>query len=138
MSQINNNWSNFLVEWKMDNSGYKIDESGFYNRRGSAVWGFCGIMPNMGTKGGRILTLDICSICFSDTHIVPVDRIRTKRDLEGKNPLLVCRFCFDSKVEIPISGGRTNFAQKKQQEKSRKRRMLNRAVHHGRHKARKV
>ncbi len=121
--------------------GYKIDENGFYYRR--ALW--CGdfvesqyYMPNVGTKGDRILTLDICSICFSDTHIVPVDEIRTKRDLKGKNPLLVCRYCFDSKVEIPTSGGRTNFAQKKQQEKSCKRRMLNRAVHHGRHKGRKV
>lgn len=70
-------------------------------------------MPNTGTKGGRILTLDICSICFSDTPIVPVDEIRTKRDLEGKNPLLVCRYCFDSKVEIPTSGGREQTSHRK-------------------------
>ena len=30
----------------------------------------------------------------------------------GKNPLLVCRYCFDKNIEIPCSGGRTNMKEK--------------------------
>ncbi len=68
--------------------------------------------------------MDVCAICFADTHIVSPEEIRAKKDVKGKNPLPVCRFCFDLDVDIPTSGGRTNYAQKAQQEKTCKRNSL--------------
>ena len=39
----------------------------------------------------------------------------------GKNPLLVCRYCFDKNIEIPCSGGRTNMKEKKDQGQKKRR-----------------
>ena len=68
-----------------------------------------------GVKGGRIVTKDVCAICYETDNIVLANEIRQKRNMGGKNPLLVCRCCFDKNIEIPCSGGRTNMKQKKDQ-----------------------
>ena len=47
-----------------------------------------------------------------------------KMDNGGKNPILVCRFCFDKKFEIPCSGGRKNQKQKVDQQEHTKRKSL--------------
>ncbi len=92
--------------------------------------------PTTGLKGGRIVTEDVCTICFGNTDMVPVEEIRRERNVGGKNPLLVCRYCFDSNIEIPCSGGRTNFKKKKDQQQSTKRKQLKENVQAGRRKAR--
>ena len=48
----------------------------------------------------------------NENDIVLADEIWTKRDIGGKNPLLICRYCFEMYVEIPCSGGCTNMKEK--------------------------
>ncbi len=66
------------------------------------------------------------------------EEIMTKRDLKGKNPLVVCRWCFDSRVDVLTSGGRTNFSMKKQQEEMTNRKRIYHAVQSCRRKDRKM
>ena len=93
--------------------------------------------PATGLKGGRIVTNDVCAICYDADNIVSADEIRKKRDIGGKNPLLVCRYCFDKNIEIPCSGGRTNMKQKKDQAQSTKRKQLEDNIESGRRMGRK-
>ena len=92
--------------------------------------------PNTGLKGGRIVTEDVYTICCDNADIVSIEEIRKERNIGGKNPLLICRLCFDSNVDIPCSGGRTNMKQKNEQDQSKKRKQLNESVNAGRRKAR--
>ena len=48
--------------------------------------------PKYGVKGNRIVTEDICAICYEDEDIVSAEEICDKRDVGGKNQLLVCRY----------------------------------------------
>ena len=118
----------------LENTGFICDddigvESGHYARRQTR----CGDI-----KGGRIMTKDICAVCYEDDDIVSEVEIRKKRNIGGKNPLLVCRYCFDKNFEIPCSGGRTNEKEKKSQEKSSKRKGLEENVQSGRRKGRRT
>ena len=120
--------------------GHKIDTDRFYAmhhlRCGDYVESQY-YMPDTGTKGGRIVTANCCSICFSHDSILSVCEIRNNRNLGGNIHLVVCRHCFDSNFEIPTSGGRANMKHKKQQEKSNKRKSMDIAVQNGRRKERK-
>ena len=109
-------------------------ESGHYARRQTRCDDFIESQyynPKLGVKGGRIVTKDICAVCYEDDDIVSEVEIRKKRNIGGKNPLLVCRYCFDKDFEIPCSGGRTNEKEKKSQEKSPKRKGLEENVQSG-------
>ena len=53
------------------------------------------------TTGGRIRTTDICALCCSSDGLVSVDQIQNERDVGGKVPLPICRFCIDLNVKIP-------------------------------------
>eukprot|EP00957_Ditylum_brightwellii_P111580 8510830-Ditylum_brightwellii.AAC.1 len=110
------------------------EESGFYVRQALRCGDF--IEPQYynskkGIQGGRIVTEDICAICYKKDNIVSADEIRAKRDIGGKNPLLVCRFCFDSNVEIPCSAGQTNMKEQKDQKRCTKRKQLDDSVASG-------
>ena len=48
---------------------------------------FIHVDPSSGVKGRRIVTKDICAICYETEEIVQIDEIRKKRDVGGKNPL---------------------------------------------------
>ena len=104
-------------------------ESGHYARRQTRCGDF---------KGGLIVTKDICAVCYKDDDIVSEVEIRKKQNIGGKNPFLVCRYCFDKNFEIPCSGGRTNEKEKKSQEKSPKRKGLEENVQSGRRKGRQT
>ena len=85
------------------------------------------------------MTKDICAaICYEAEDVVSIDVARASRDIGGKNPLPVCRYCFDMNVEIPCSGGRTNFKEKKDQSKRTKRKQLDEAIASGYRKERKA
>ena len=60
------------------------------------------------------------------------------RDVGGKNPLQACRYCFDSILKVPTSGGSSNTIQKKNQSQAKKKRQLEKAVASGRRKGRKM
>ena len=83
------------------------------------------------------MTEDICAICYERQGIVQADEICKKRDIGGKNPLLVCRYCFDKNFEISCSGGRVNVKQKKAQDEQTKRKSLDRHCGNGHRKERK-
>ena len=75
---------------------------------------------------------------FYDTEdIVSADEIRKVRNMGGKNPLLVCRYCFDKGIKIPSSGGRTNMNEKKDQTKQTKKRQIDKHVQQGIRKERR-
>mmetsp|Transcript_6914 Transcript_6914/g.20751 ORF Transcript_6914/g.20751 Transcript_6914/m.20751 type:complete len:193 (-) Transcript_6914:8-586(-) len=123
--------------------GSKIRGRGkfFYSRRamkyGFPIEASC-YNQSTGTKGGRIVTKDICALCYVDADLVAPNEIRKKRDdLEGKTPLTMCQACVDSPgFTVPCSGKRVNFAQKKRQEKGKKNAQREEAVNSGRKKRR--
>lgn len=94
--------------------------------------------PAEGIRGKRITTADICAICYEGGDMVSVDEIRSKIDVGDKIPLMVCRYCFEQKVEIPCSGGRTNTIQKRRQKQHKKRKQLDKSVERGLRKGRKT
>ena len=63
--------------------------------------------------------------------------IKKSHDIGGKNPLLVCRDCFNSKIKIPTSGGPSNAIESKQQKLASKRTKLDAAIQNELRKARK-
>ncbi len=80
---------------------------------------------------------DVCAICYRTSDTVSADVIREEKNIGGKNPLLVCQFCFDSNIEIHCSGGRTNMKQKNVQEQSSKRKQMDEHVKAGQRNTRK-
>ena len=90
------------------------------------------ILTKLAPHPPQIVTNDVCAICYDADNIVSADEIRKKKDICGKNPLLVCRYCFEKNIEIPCSGGRTNMKQKKDQAQSTKRKQLDDNVESGR------
>ena len=116
------------------------DVGGFYVRRQLR----CGdwiesayYNPTAGLRGGRIVTEDICAICFGNDDIVSVEEIKRKRNIGGKRPLLICRHCFESNVEIPCSGGLVSTKEKKDQQKRQRTKQMEAHVERGRKKARR-
>ena len=64
--------------------------------------------PKYGVKGNRVLTKDICEICYVDEDIVLSEEIYYEHDVGGKNQFLVCIYCFDMNIKITCFGGPTN------------------------------
>ena len=93
--------------------------------------------PSAGLRGGRIHTQDICAICYGEDEIVSADEIRREKDTKGRNPLPICRFCFDNNTEVPLTGGRANMVEKSAQQASKKNKLHIDAVSRGRKKAKK-
>ena len=61
------------------------------------------------------------------------------RDVDRKNPMPVCEYCFNSNVNIPLSQGnyKANVKQQNEQSAKKKKRQLESAVAKGHHKKRK-
>ena len=94
--------------------------------------------PATGTKGGRIVTEDVCSLCYVKEDLISVDELIMKCDVGGKMPLTICKHCFDTGVVPPCSGARRkNVAQATRQSKAKKKRQLDEAVKKGRKKGRR-
>ena len=80
------------------------------------------------SKGGRLVMVNICSICYSFHDVLSDAKIKRRRNIGGKNPLLVCRDCFNSNIKIPTSGGSSNAREKQGQGGAAKTRKLQVAV----------
>jgi len=58
--------------------------------------------------------------------------------MKGRNPLLLCRFCFDNNTEVvPLTVGRAKMVKKSAQQASKKNKLHIDAVRMGRKKAKK-
>ena len=71
-----------------------------------------------------------------DDDLVSPDEIKRSGDVGGKNPLTICRGCFNDGVEPPCTGGRRNVAQTMQQRKNAKKRRHDAVPSAGRQKPR--
>mmetsp|Transcript_38199 Transcript_38199/g.62502 ORF Transcript_38199/g.62502 Transcript_38199/m.62502 type:complete len:137 (-) Transcript_38199:7-417(-) len=127
------------LERKGYNCGDKIGVDKFYARRAL----MCGHQiestyynPNTGTKGGRIITEGICALCYVNDDLVTPNELMKSLNLSRKAPLTICRGCFESGIEPPSSGGRTNVRQAAQQNKVTKKRKVGEAVKAGERRAR--
>ena len=131
------------VELKLERDGFvcgmDIKGGKFYSRRAL----LCGhpieseyYNPATGTKGGRIVTKDICAVCYIADDLVTPNEIRKLKDLGGKTPLTICRGCLDSGVVLPCSSKRQNTKQATQQKKAATKRKLDKVTKSGRRKAR--
>ena len=80
------------------------------------------------------MTVDICDICYEKEDIVQADKIKKNQDIGDKIPLLVYRYCFDKKFEIPCSCGHSNVKQKNDQVQRTKKRQLDEHVEGGHRK----
>ena len=92
--------------------------------------------PATDTKGGRVVTNDICAICYIVDDLLSPNEIRKLKDVGGKTPLTICRGCLDNGIEPPCSRKHTNARQASQQKKSANKRKLNEAIKSGKRKAR--
>ena len=78
--------------------------------------------PSKGTRGGRIVTNAICSVCYIDKDLVSPNEIRQLCDLGGKAPVM-CRACVDnSDIDVPVLGAQKNKKYEKTQKEVNKRR----------------
>ena len=93
--------------------------------------------PSIGLKGGRIVTEDICAIRYDKDDILSSDFLQKHRETGGKNPVPICRFCFDNKLPVPTSGSQVNQQEKIQQERVKKKCKMKGAVEKGLRKGRK-
>jgi len=53
-----------------------------------------------------------------------IEEIWKERNIDGKNPLLISRLCFESNIDIHCSEGHTNIKQKSEQNQAKKREQL--------------
>ena len=90
-----------------------------------------------GKTRGKAPTELVCALCFSEASIVPTKEVCQDRDLKGRTPLAICGHCFDLRLAIPVSGGRSNKRQMKQQGDAQKKRRFKAAVEAGNRRCRK-
>ena len=57
--------------------------------------------PYVGTKGGKIATKTVCSICYLDGNIVDKVEILTRLDILRKHLWPLFRNCFDMNIKFP-------------------------------------
>ena len=76
-------------------------ESKNYNQLG-------GKKAKNGSKCGRLVTGNICAVCYSFQDVLSDAKIKRSRNIGGKNPLLLCCDCFGSNIKIPTSVGSSN------------------------------
>ncbi len=83
--------------------------------------------------GGRVLTKDVCCLCYSGINLAPHDEVLKHQKHAVQNPLPVCHDCLALNIKIP--GGGTNFAKKREQAKAAKAALVEKAVASGRKKS---
>ena len=112
----------FLIKWVI-HCGETI-ESQYYNKNGD--------------RGGGIITEYVCLLCYSVDDIVTREEIIDNIDVQGYNPLLVCRTCFDYNIKIPTSGGCGKRQHRSKENITKKKRQLEKSVASSRIKLQKI
>ena len=67
------------------------------------------------------MTEGICSVCYVKDNLVSRNEIRANYNLGGQTPLIMCRACLDSGVDVPYSGTGKNIRQAECSRNKRKR-----------------
>ena len=96
-----------------------------------------GKKENNGSKGGILLTGNICTICYSFQDVLLDPEIKGNLNIGGNNPLLICRDCFNSNIKIPNLGGSSNTRENQGQRGSARTRKLQVYLQTGHNKSRK-
>ena len=92
-------WAQVQVQRKLFCGEYI--ESQYYNHLG-------GKKAKDSIKGVRLLMGNICEICYSFQDVLLYSEINRSRNIVVKNPLVICRDCFNSNIKITTSGGSSN------------------------------
>eukprot|EP00957_Ditylum_brightwellii_P104974 8000755-Ditylum_brightwellii.AAC.2 len=106
------------LEQSLENNGctcgkkIKVCGSKFYTRQaiccGDPIEAYY-YNPLKEMRGGRIVTDDICSVCYIDEDLVSPTEIRQMCDLGSKTSLITYRACVDnSDIDVPASGAEKN------------------------------
>ena len=64
--------------------------------------------PSTGTKGGRIVTEDVCSVYYLKVNIVDRVELMRRTEVARKNRLPRCRYCFYMNIQFPTIEWRGN------------------------------
>eukprot|EP00978_Attheya_sp_CCMP212_P028528 scaffold98739_cov71-Attheya_sp.AAC.1 len=69
------------------------------------------------TRGGKIVTKDICAVCYGPEDLVVKQEILESEFTKGREPLPICRDSFDSGMNLLFLENTTNFKTKGQEDK---------------------
>ena len=93
--------------------------------------------PSVVTKGGMVLTKEVCSVCYFDENNVDNVEILTRPEVVGKNPLHIFRNCFDVNIKFPTKTWSGDYHQNRERNKQSKMRQLETLVDKENQKGRK-
>ena len=54
--------------------------------------------PYNETKGSRVVTEDVCYVCYFKDNIVDEFELMRHTEVMGKDPLTICMYCFDMDI----------------------------------------
>ena len=80
--------------------------------------------PSVGMKIGIIVTKVVSSVYYFDENIVDKVELLTRPKVVGKNPLPLCRNCFDMNIKCPNTRGRGNYYSSREKNKHSKKRQV--------------
>eukprot|EP00978_Attheya_sp_CCMP212_P025218 scaffold80767_cov35-Attheya_sp.AAC.2 len=72
------------------------------------------------TRGGRIVTKDICAVCYGPDDLVLKQELLDSGLTKGREPLPICRDCLDLGMNLVFSSKATHFKRKGQEDKLNK------------------
>ena len=69
-------------------------------------------------RGNRVITKNVCCICYADTDIAPPDKVKRWQKSDVQNSFPDYRSCLDLNVQAPDD--RTNLVKKREQAKAKR------------------
>ena len=79
---------------------------------------YCAGKDRAKRRGGRVVTEDICCLCYSKANLVPFDEVKKRQKDHVKNPLPVCYSCLSLNVKLP--GGGMDYTKKRANAKTQR------------------
>jgi len=73
----------------------------------------------------------ICSVCCNDEDIMSTEQIKEKIDCGGRTPLPMCEYCLSQNITPPMTSSQTNFVDKSNENKKKRKRQQNRVEANG-------
>jgi len=79
----------------------------------------------------------ICCVCCNDEDIMSTEQIKEKIDCGGRTPLPICEYCLSQNITPPMTSSQTNFVEKSNEKKKKRKRQLDRVKANGYGKTKK-